>query len=671
MHRIHSSSRVVRAITKRTYSRYLVFFLLGAIWTGVSGPAMARNKDECKRPPIISNVSKVQSADGRSLTITWDTDTASDTQVLWGLNDHLGGKTIGAIDAVTGKTTGHKYTLDGLFPGFGPYGFYLHSRCVDEHGPSKDSHFWSEINATSRFAYTSQMPIGPFRYTTELLGAHSTFPGYPLFFNLHPVALQGDSTKPTWNYTVTLRGPSGWPIMVDTPAAITLKEGSFSRTQYHGSTEAYSVHVDVPASASPGAYKISIHVMENTYGAGEQDSTWTINVLDSKKDRVQQGRPASYPPIPCLSRKAKLPNGHSCDFSWLDGMKAAFNPKLYPTGRGPCQDNDVLPNGYGSSYEAFSWYYDGIRVFWNAKSFLKNSSFDRCLASALAYYRDRQILFYGGGAAQGRATFSRGLYTDYLATKNPKDVEAIADLATAQKTPYVNFGAGMIEYGAERELAYRLEAEYVYSKLGHTERQSILDRALALAIGHLDQACVSEETWRGVAPASVQPSFIGLTADILLYYFDDGHQSDLRIPWAVKKCADWMATHAWRDTREANASNAASYFFDYLVDRHEKLGSEGKSDYRVLNQLISPMYAWLFQYTGNAAIPGTDGLQCYGSAGQSCTYQQLGDAAFASAAGSSGDASSGSGNIDKGKTYSQEYRWSYDYVRWRSPRTGP
>jgi hypothetical protein len=653
--------------TKKWFRFAVAVLMAGTIWLLVF-PCAAAKTQKCNRPPTISNIAKAISSDGGSLTITWDTDTPSDTQVLWGMNDHLGGKTIGAIDTITGKTTGHSYTIDGLFPRFGPYGFYIYSRCVDERGPSRDPRFGSNINQPgNHFLLTLPLPIGAFQYTTQLVGAHSTFPGYPLFFNAHPVPLRADDTTPTWNYTISLSGPSGWPISVETPAGITLNKGAFTRTQYHGSGEPYSIRVDVPSNAAPGAYTIGIHVTDNTYKAAAQDSTWTIHVLDPEKDRVRQSTPRIYPPIPCLTGKSRSPNGHSCDFSWVDGMHTAMNTKLYPAGRGPCQDNDVLPNGYGMSYEAFSWYYDGIRVYWNAKNYLKNSSFDRCLNSALAYYRDRQVLFYGGGAGQGRATFARGLYTDYLVTRDQKDLEAMNDLAIAPRTPYVNFGAEMIEYGAERELAYRLEAEYIYAKLGHTERQKIFDRALALAIGHLDQACVSQEGWRGVAPASVQPSFIGLTADILLYYFDDGHQSDIRIPWAVKQCGDWMATHAWRDTREMYVGNGITYYFDYLVDQHDKLGNDGTSDYRVLNQLISPMYAWLFQYTGNATIPGTDGLQCYGAAGRPCTYQQLGDAAFASAAGSSGDSTSGSGNIDKGKTYSQEYRWSFDYVKWRSP----
>jgi hypothetical protein len=68
------------------------------------------------------------------------------------------------------------------------------------------------------------------------------------------------------------------------------------------------------------------------------------------------------------------------------------------------------------------------------------------------------------------------------------------------------------------------------------------------------------------------------------------------------------------------------------------------SDLSSLNLLIAPIYAWLYQQTGQKQ------------------YQLEGDTIWN--AGVTGPPGSGIGW--SGKNFSQQYRWSFDYVKWRT-----
>ena len=61
-----------------------------------------------------------------------------------------------------------------------------------------------------------------------------------------------------------------------------------------------------------------------------------------------------------------------------------------------------------------------------------------------------------------------------------------------------------------------------------------------------------------------------------------------------------------------------------------------------LNLLVAPMYAWLYAQTGNV------------------TYRDMADALFVGGVNGAWIAPDG-----PNKQYNQNYRWSFDYVKWR------
>jgi len=87
----------------------------------------------------------------------------------------------------------------------------------------------------------------------------------------------------------------------------------------------------------------------------------------------------------------------------------------------------------------------------------------------------------------------------------------------------------------------------------------------------------------------------------------------------------------------------------------------GGSCMNTLNQMISPMYAWLFKMTGSTTyLNEGDAIFQHGVLFD-CPLGASGPSAFLTYPG-----------FSDGKNYSQQYSWGYDYVVWRSaPRVAP
>ena len=137
--------------------------------------------------------------------------------------------------------------------------------------------------------------------------------------------------------------------------------------------------------------------------------------------------------------------------------------------------------------------------------------------------------------------------------------------------------------------------------------------ATSFALGHLDQ-------W--VRGKPYQPFMVGLTMAALIEAYEAS--GDVRIPPALQKMLDRMWDEAW--SRESAA-------FSYRSD-----GSAPAAD---LNMLIAPAYAWFYRISGEGA------------------YLERGDQIF-------------NGGVARawlagGKQFSQNYRWSFDYLKWAGP----
>ena len=204
------------------------------------------------------------------------------------------------------------------------------------------------------------------------------------------------------------------------------------------------------------------------------------------------------------------------------------------------------------------------------------------------------------------------LLLHYQRTGDPRSKEAALRLAKTSK--YASVGGGPDE-ALSRETAYCINAWLVAGNLGEP-RNPKLRQSVDWALGHIDQWFVqnSSDNWA--------PFMFGLTCEALISYY---HQieEDPRIPAAIRMGLDATWDRAWVEEDEA---------FWYRADNP----AEGTG---TLNPLIAPAFAWVYLKTGDML------------------YRDRGDRVFAGGVKGAW--------LEGGKQYSQSYRWSFDYVKWR------
>ena len=120
----------------------------------------------------------------------------------------------------------------------------------------------------------------------------------------------------------------------------------------------------------------------------------------------------------------------------------------------------------------------------------------------------------------------------------------------------------------------------------------------------------------------MQPFMVGLVSEALIQYYEE--TKDSRIPPVIKIAMDGIWDWAWIPADKA-------FFYESTGDT-----SSGAPD---LNLLIAPAYAWLYRMTGDPV------------------YQERGDLIFEGGVEGAW--------LDQGKQFSQNYRWSFDFVKWR------
>lgn len=284
--------------------------------------------------------------------------------------------------------------------------------------------------------------------------------------------------------------------------------------------------------------------------------------------------------------------------------------------------------------EGSVWYYDGLRVYRQISDYTNDPAWDACAGYVkndvylpyvlgLGRYNDGHV----AGNVPGRRIFAQGLFMDFQKTADPQSAAAIRAMATKSSTAYTG---GSADPALSPETAYIIEAYLLAEQLGVPLKLQ-LDKSVNFALGHL------EKLTNGTAD-STQPYQLGLTFEALIRYFD--RTRDKRILPAIRKAADSLFADAW---------NSAGRSFYYIRCKSTSVNPEcSQSDLLApdLNLLIAPAYAWLWRMTGENR------------------YLEQADAIW------SGGVAKGQDFLVYGKQFSQNYRWSFDFVKFRSA-SGP
>lgn len=282
-----------------------------------------------------------------------------------------------------------------------------------------------------------------------------------------------------------------------------------------------------------------------------------------------------------------------------------------------------------TQWEGNVWYYDGTRVFYQIADYRgENVWKNTCINNTLWLYRD--LIFNSYPGIQGWRVFPHGLYRHYQETDDRTSRNAILKLAN--ESVWTDAG-GAVTPDYSRETAYLIHA-FLYQEYLGAGKHYRIERAVAMALGHLDQIA------RSRTEARIKPFMLGLTFEALIHYYEQ--TGDPRIPPAIKQAAEWL----WYDSGLWNAGAGSFLYINGYFP-----GEDPPEPAPDLNLLIAPVYAWLYSETGDDR------------------YRHIGDAIFTGGIARDVD---GDGFYEKGaclacngKFFSQSYRWSFDFVRWR------
>jgi hypothetical protein len=288
---------------------------------------------------------------------------------------------------------------------------------------------------------------------------------------------------------------------------------------------------------------------------------------------------------------------------------ATWQQNMTSLGQKWCNPFETMAFGY----EPQIWYYDGGRTYFQLSDYSNNpSQWTPCAVNIVNQYRDFVL---GAASVPGWRVFPHGLAMNYWRTGDPSSRNAV--MALANKSAYAA-SSGSVNIALIRETAYLIEALTLAERLGAVHDPH-LDRAVAFGLGHFNQLFSGGNN----TALFDQPAFDGLMAEALIEYYEFSH--DPRIPDAIRQMLDWVWANGWNTNTQQMVYNLLDVPANHTTD---------------LNSLIAPAYAWYWALTGNQI------------------YQQRGDELFAAVMA-----------LDisySGKIFNQNYRWTFDYVNWRT-----
>lgn len=240
--------------------------------------------------------------------------------------------------------------------------------------------------------------------------------------------------------------------------------------------------------------------------------------------------------------------------------------------------------------------------------------------------------------AVGWQRFPHGLYLDW---KHTGDNQSRDYLEKLRDRPPFSFPTNREEEWAQqkysREIAYSIESHIVAERAGYPRQAERLSNLVDLALGHIDIWVTKDYIDNDPDWQFCQAFMAGITASALIQYYvrsvELENPDDRIIP-----ALGWLADFLWDEMWVPDVDGTGYGAFEYVQPAISGIGSESPAP--DLNQLIAPMFAWLYLQTGVG------------------TWLQRGDAIFAGGVELA--------NLKTAKRFNQNYRDSFRFVAWRN-----
>jgi hypothetical protein len=561
--------------------------------------------------PVISNVTETNIT-ATSATINWTTDVPSSSQVAYG-RDYYTRET---VEQDTGGVTSHSVNLTGLTSGYG-YFVSVISRGIAGGAPQDYFISLDNVNGGNSPLFTtlSAPSTGTADFGIELGGPHNIIQGFPICVMINDWALSGTAniSSHAVKFQVTGIPPYSqvhWPDRQDfgsldgAVSTTTTTDDTFSfGSENLGGGRQFEIETNIGGTTPTGNYTLTLTVTAGS-PAVTRTATWAMNVETAS---FPSGSPSSQPSIPALS-------------TWQSNMTTYGNKWI---------------NGPGGN-EGIN-FYDGQWVYYQIGNYTGNMAYWNAGAlNSRTEYRDQYAAPLNWRVA-AIWVFPHGLYYDCVYNLNSTSCTALHGIATnGAGASMIANQSGYASGNAAREASWMLGAKRLDYDCGGGTTLVQVKAMAAYVLGIVDQYVHDD-------PDSLEESFMGgLLAQALIEYYQDPKtgNGDVRVPSAIKALADHMWTNWWAPWNGNNGAfiyelHEANYGFTQFAASSPKEG---------LNLLVAPMYAWLYKNTG---------LQQYQLEGDAIWYAGVTDPP-------------GDGVAWVGKNFSQQYRWSFDYVKWRT-----
>ena len=325
-------------------------------------------------------------------------------------------------------------------------------------------------------------------------------------------------------------------------------------------------------------------------------------------------------------RVAAIPVIPAIPSSGPDGAKwkstiAKWKSTMLSLGAKWCKPSEVIPFGY----EGHVWYYDGGRVYFQVADYTgEKAKWEPCAYWIVNQYRDNVMRRTPPGGIQAWRVFTKGLSMAYRRTGDVSYKAAV--VAMSKSSPYAApQKGGILTEDGIRETAYLLEAQVEAERLGEP-RNPVMAKTASLLLGHF-QILFSDFTYQ-----LHQTFYDGIGVRALIEYHD--LTKDPRVLPAVKTMLDWMWFKGWDPVAKKLVYNPEPSG----PKRPPESGGCQKYGTELIN-LIVPAFAWYYRQTGDTA------------------YSNRGDEMWSHALDTDISYS--------GKIFSQNYQWSFDFLKWR------
>ena len=591
------------------------------------------------RPHEISNI-HFENVTQTTVDVVWTTEHPSTSQVAISYSTDYEPDRLAPEKPDPALVTAHRVTVDRLIPfnpktGDGTY--YIYVASVDAKGemstaPGPQTQDGKSPSIPMRTAPPAS--IGPPSFKIYSSGPDEIFPGYDMYFHVQPILMAG----PIANlYIKNLRGYNN-----STDGVVKYLGGDNK-----GNPETISVHFSCAWGSDTGDDKedqnpdpaknmgfcpngnanvrdltIRLRASRETV-PGPYQVAFTLQTNGVQKtgtyDFTVQPAPTA-PAKPQLAQKA------------IPGL-STWEKQMFDLGKKWCIYRDeqnaagIFVDNWGWTGDA--WFYDGGRVYQSIDTYTAatghpmHTAWQHCALSILDPYAN--YLVANNGVMAGYSIFTYGMAMNYWRTKDRIMREGVDAVATEGPQ---RVSCGSVDIGGIRENAYRSNAWMTNEMLG-APRWPLLQRNIDKLMGNLNMAA------RGQTE-SVHPFMIGIGMEALIHWYElnlaEGHP-DYRVLPVIKETLDGLWRNSWLPKQ-----NMLVYAPFMLPPNHS-------TTYTTLNNLVSVAYAWYWMMTGDT------------------TERDRGDLLFQHAFDDS------EGYSWSGKQFSQEFEFSFDFVRYRKGET--